>query len=448
MWTATPTYSLKLILNSALWLTAAGVLVRGCGAIREIVFAAGFGVSRETDCFLLAATYASLLPTVLGGAVATALIARLARLGSSLTAASALVPLMRGICLAGAAVATCIYLLAPTLLAALFSLQGADLERTVAYARILAPLGVTMVLSAAMDAVLNSAKQFFVPGITSAATPIFMIAAIVALGGTWGVEAAAWGMVAGGLAEVAVLVLAIHGQRTTLFATHDTHARSESGSGFWRAVAFLAISGGIAALAPVIDQMFLAKLETGAITTFNYASKVNSLLIGLFGTAFGVAIYPYLSDLAAQRDTVALRHLAGRITAVVVPVTFLASLLVYVFSHEIVQLLFARGNFTRSDTYLVAHIQQIFAFQLVFYVAGLVAMRVLNALGAADFVLWIACLGIVTGTFFNWLLYERMGASGIALSAVLTSMASLAFALIFIRAAIKRGRHESPPCPR
>jgi putative peptidoglycan lipid II flippase len=447
VWTATSTYSLKLILNSALWLTAAGVLVRGCGAIREIVFAAGFGVSRDTDCFLLAATYASLLPTVLGGAIATALIARLARLGPAVTAASTLVPLMRGICLAGVAVTAAIYLLAPTVLPLLFSLEGADLERTVSYARILAPLGVTMVLSASMDAILNSAKQFFVPGITSAATPIFMIAAIVAVGGEWGVEAAAWGMVGGGLAEVAVLMLAIQG-RTTLFAKRDGHPQSPSGSDFWRAVAFLAISGGIAALAPVIDQMFLAKLETGAITTFNYASKVNSLLIGLFGTAFGVAIYPYLSDLAAQRDTRALRHLAGRITALVVPVTFVASLLVYVFSHEIVQLLFARGNFTRSDTYLVAHIQQIFAFQLVFYVAGLVAMRVLNALGAADFVLWIACLGIVTGTFFNWLLYERLGAGGIALSAVLTSIASLAFALIFIRAALKRGRHESQPCQR
>jgi putative peptidoglycan lipid II flippase len=247
-------------------------------------------------------------------------------------------------------------------------------------------------------------------------------------------------MVAGGVTEVVILMFAVHAQRATLFGEPSSELRPESGSDFWRAVAFLAMSAGIAALAPLIDQMFLAKLETGAITTFNYASKVNSLLIGLFGTAFGVAIYPYLSDLAAQRDTLALRHLAGRIAAVIVPVTFIASLFVYVFSHEIVELLFARGNFTPSDTYLVAHIQQIFAFQLVFYVAGLVAMRVLNALGAADFVLWIACLGIVTGTFFNWLLYQRMGAGGIALSAVLTSIASLAFSLVFIRAALNRGR--------
>jgi putative peptidoglycan lipid II flippase len=154
-----------------------------------------------------------------------------------------------------------------------------------------------------------------------------------------------------------------------------------------------------------------------------------------------VAIYPYLTDLAAQRDIVGLKHLSWRIVALIVPVTLLASMLVFLFSQDIVQLLFARGNFTDKDTDLVASIQCVFAFQLVFYVSGLVAMRVLNALGTADFVLWISCLGIALNAAFDWLLYDRMGAAGIALSSVLTSIGSLVFALLFIQAASARARH-------
>ncbi|MGZ5174966.1 MAG: lipid II flippase MurJ, partial [Burkholderiales bacterium] len=108
----------------------------------------------------------------------------------------------------------------------------------------------------------------------------------------------------------------------------------------------------------------------------------------------------------------------------------------------IVQMLFARGNFTEKDVVLVAHIQRVFAFQLVFYVCGLVAMRVLNALGTTDFVLWISCLGIVLNTLFDWLLYERMGAAGIALSSVLTSIGSLGFALALIAPASRRQTGE------
>jgi putative peptidoglycan lipid II flippase len=245
-------------------------------------------------------------------------------------------------------------------------------------------------------------------------------------------------MIAGGMGEVAILTLTILRQKHVLFGSHVPRADALNVAAFWRGVSFLGLSAAIAAVSPLIDQVFLSKLEVGAITTFSYASKVNSLLIGLFGTAFGVAIYPYLTDLAAQRDLRALRHLSWRIVALIVPVTLLASTLVLLFSQEIVQMLFARGNFTEKDVVLVAQIQRVFAFQLVFYVCGLVAMRVLNALGTTDFVLWISCLGIVLNTLFDWLLYERMGAAGIALSSVLTSIGSLGFALALIAPASRR----------
>lgn len=440
MWTAASSYSVRLILNSALWLTAAGIMVRGCGAVREMVFAATFGVSRETDLFLLAVTYAMFLPSVLSSALGTALVAQFAKLrsGAGLPGIGELRPLAHGVCLSALAAALATYVFAPVLLRALFGLHGADLEKAVTYSRILAPLGLTMVLSASMDALLNSAKQFFVPGVTSSATPLMMIAAIVFLGYSWGVEAAAWGMIAGGLLEVWVLVATIRRQRRALFASNSAEAGDSQI--FWRGVSFLALSSAIAALSPLVDQVFLAKLEVGAITTFSYASKVNSLLIGLFGTAFGVAIYPYLSDLAAQRNTRALTHLAWRIAAFIVPVTLVASLLVFMFSQQLVELLFARGSFTQNDTVLVAGIQRIFAFQLVFYVAGLVAIRVLHAVRASQFVMWIACFGVALNALFDWLFYEWLGAGGIALASVLTSAASLAFSMLFIAAALKRVR--------
>jgi Na+-driven multidrug efflux pump len=68
-------------------------------------------------------------------------------------------------------------------------------------------------------------------------------------------------------------------------------------------------------------------------------------------------------------------------------------------------------------------------------------MRTLNALGTADFVLWISCLGVALNAFFDWLFYDRLGAGGIALSSVLTSIASLVFALLFIQAALRRVHH-------
>lgn len=443
MLTGASSYGLRLVINSALWLTLAAIIVRSCGAIREIVFAGVFGVSQETDAFFLALTYATFVPSVLSSALGTALVARFASdRGRASLRGDTIVGLGRYICVAGLITTLATFFFAPLVLSSLFSLKGHALENATTYSRILAPLGATMIISASMDALLNSAKQFFVPGITSAATPVTMIAAIMLLGGHWGIEAAAWGMVAGGLAEVLILSLTISLQRRVLFGDHTSETAANDYGLFWKSISFLACSATIAAVSPVVDQVFLSKLEPGAITTFNYASKVNGLLIGLFGTAFSVAIYPYLSDLAARRNTAALKHLAWRISAFILPITLVASTIVFLFSYEIVQLLFTRGNFTEADTLVVAHIQRIFAFQLVFYAAGLVAMRVLNAVGAADFVFWISCIGVALNAMFDWLFYQSMGAGGIALSSVLTSVASLVFALLFIKAAFEHEHWE------
>ena len=428
--------SVRLILNTALLLTGLGMIVRASGAVKEILFARAFGVSAHTDAFVLAVVYATFLPTVLGGSISTALIAERARNAAEgiadLRTLSAWVVAVACVC------GVCVYALAPWVMATFFSLSGEELARASAYSRVLSPLGFAMVLSLAMAGLLNSQKQFYIAGISALATPVFTMIGILALAPAWGVEAAAWGMVAGALAEVAVLGARIHGQRRTLFAPIRSAAVIARERIFWRSVGVLSFAAAVAAVSPVIDQIFLAKLDTGAISNLNYASKVNSLLIGLFGTAFGAAIYPYLSDHAARRDLPNLKRLTWKLALVVVPASAATSLIVYVFSYEIVSVLFARGNFTDAAALEVSAIQQIFALQLVFYVAGLMAMRVLNAAGAAKYVLVISCVGVVANALFDWLFYESLGARGIALASVLTSVVSLVVSLLLIKPAFTR----------
>jgi peptidoglycan biosynthesis protein MviN/MurJ (putative lipid II flippase) len=52
--------SARLILNAALALTALGLVVRASGALKEIVFASAFGVSGDTDAFVLWAAQSEL----------------------------------------------------------------------------------------------------------------------------------------------------------------------------------------------------------------------------------------------------------------------------------------------------------------------------------------------------------------------------------------------------
>jgi putative peptidoglycan lipid II flippase len=431
---AAPAPTVRLILNTALLLTILGLVVRASGALKEIFFARAFGVSAETDAFVLAMTYATFLPTVLGGAVATALVVERSQANAS--SENDLSAVMRWVLLAACLCALMVYALAGAAMSTLFHLKGEALERGTSYARVMAPLGFFMVVALALSGVLNAAKQFYVAGISALATPVCTMLGIIFFAASLGVEAAAWGMVVGALIEVFILSWRIVLQGPLFFGVVGAGNSYARRALFWRSVGMLAFASAVASVSPIIDQIFLARLEIGAITNLNYASKVNSLLIGLLGTAFGAAIYPYLSDLAAQRDIAGLKRLTWRLAAVVVPISALTSLAVYVFSHEIVRLLFGRGNFTAAAVLEVAAIQQVFAIQLVFYVAGLLAMRVLNAAGAARIILLISCIGVVSNAFFDWLLYEALGARGIALASVLTSLVSLVVSVMLIKPAL------------
>lgn len=428
--------SVRRILNTALLLTALGMIVRASGAVKEILFARAFGVSAATDAFVLAITYATFLPMIVGGALATTLIAERAK--SSAESNNGWSALAAWVLIAACSCGILVYALAAPVMSLLFALEGETLASATSYARILSPLGVTMVLALAMSGLLNSSKQFYIAGIAALATPMFTILGILIFSSEWGIEAAAWGMATGALIEAALLAIRILSQRKVFFPAGAPRERCEREWVFWRSVAMLGFAATVAALGPIIDQVFLARLDTGAVTNFSYASKINSLLIGLFGTAFGAAIYPYLSDLAAQRDMSGLKHLTWRLAAVVLPLSGATTLLVYVFSYEIVEVLFARGNFPLDAIAEVSAIQQMFAFQLVFYVAGLLTMRVLNATGAARFVLVISCIGVATTAFLDAMLYEPFGARGIALASGLTSVVSLIVALAFIKPALLR----------
>ncbi|HYC48849.1 MAG TPA: lipid II flippase MurJ, partial [Burkholderiales bacterium] len=195
------------ILNTALLLTAVAMVVRAAGAVKEVLFAGAFGVSADTDAFVLAVTYATFLPTVIGSAVATALIAERAKARAD--AEANLNALAWWVFAAAATCGIAVYALAPVAMSVLFTVSGETLSTAISYARTLSPLGFAMVLSLAMCGLLNSEKQFYVAGMSAFATPVFTMGAIVLFASTWGVQAAAWGMVVGGLAEVVLLTLRI-----------------------------------------------------------------------------------------------------------------------------------------------------------------------------------------------------------------------------------------------
>ena len=165
----------------------------------------------------------------------------------------------------------------------------------------------------------------------------------------------------------------------------------------------------------IFFRIFGSYLPQGGIAGINYALRIMLALSGFFGQAVGIASFPFMSRLAAEKKTDEMNRLLNntiRYLAMVIP--FAA--LIMVLRHEIVAILFQRGKFDTAATDLTAGI-------LMFLMVGAFAFTAQTVVARAFYARQNTWLPAVFGTIFVAIsipLYifavRIMGANGIALA--------------------------------
>lgn len=120
----------------------------------------------------------------------------------------------------------------------------------------------------------------------------------------------------------------------------------------------------------ILLKFFGSYLNEGSIAAMNYALRVMFILVGLFGQAIGVASYPFMAKLAQNGDLFELNHLLNK-TLKFIFLIIPFSVLFIVLSHEIVMILFQRGQFDADATLITAGV-------LPFFMAGAFAFSAQN----------------------------------------------------------------------
>ena len=121
---------------------------------------------------------------------------------------------------------------------------------------------------------------------------------------------------------------------------------------------------------------------------------------------------------------------------------FRQHILIYAFSDSIVNIIFQRGSFTTEDTAIVSPVQAYFAFQIPFYVAGIVVVRLISALRANHILMWGAAINLVVNIGFNILFIHYLGLKGIALSTSFVYLISFLFLVYFANQTNTAGRTD------
>ena len=396
-----------------------GVLAKLVGAGKEFALAWRFGTSIQIDAYLFIFNLYGIPVSIWVGALGGVLIPLLVRLGSAEPEQALLLQSeMKGVAALGglvvgllSAAATMIFIksglagLTPDVAAKAFQLSW-----------MLWPI-IPMLFLVQVGSSQLMASRLHVNTAYEGLPALALIVSIWAIRGFSGL-ALVIGTLAGVAAQLIATHLSVRGSRGPIgfrFGFTSTAWKGLS-AGFW----LLALAYALQGVSALFDQFLLARLGPGAISTYGYASRLLALIISLGGIAISRTILPILTTMG-MGDLAKFR----RTTQIWVVVMFGAGALFFavfgVFSHQIVQLAFEHGAFSRQDTENVSNLVWFLAQTVPFYFAMTVLVQAQLASNGHRTIIWLSGMALIIKIGLGLPLVWAYGVTGLAIVNILVT---------------------------
>jgi len=442
------------IVRSAGVVSAAVLLSRMTGLVREVVFANLFGAGFVYDAYLAAFRIPNLLRDLLAeGALSAAFVttfsqyletkgeAEAYRLSNRL--ATALIPCLALLCLAA-------IVGAPFIVDVMFpgfaEVPGKK-ELTVRLARIMAPFLLFIALAAKAMGVLNAKGKF---GIPAAASALFNVGSLAVglfagfvLGPRFGYEpivGMAIGTLFGGVLQYACQWPSL--RRVGLRYRPELSLSDPGLRQVLRLMGPAAIGGAAVQVNIVVNSNFASQLTDaagavidGPVAWLGYAFRFMQLPLGLFGVAIASATLPAISRDAERGRINEFRDTLSRSLGLVFLLTIPSAMGLIVLSRPLVGLIYQHGKFTATDTEQTAIALSFYCLGLAGYAAIKVLTPAFYALNDVRVPALISVMSILLNYAFNWTLVHvfGLGHGGLALSTSLVATLNFIALLWFMR---------------
>src|SRR5215470_18068971 len=446
------------VAGNASVVSAAVMVSRVLGLVRDQVFAVFFGAGLQYDAFLTGFRVPNLLRDLFAeGALSAAFVTTFSQVLESKgkeeavrlsnRVATTLILVIGILCVAG-------WLAAPSivdLLAPGFSQVPGKAELTIRLTRIMMPFLLLVALAAQAMGILNACQRFGIPAIASSFFNIGSITGGLLLGfivgpsiGLAAIEGMAYGTLIGGLLQFAV-------QWPSLRAAGFSYrpALSFTDPGVRQIVRLMgpAIIGTAAVQVNVfVNTNFASSIidpATGAVANgpvswLSYAFRFMQFPIGVFGVAIATAALPPLSRSSAQTDYIEFRRTLAHSLALVFLLCIPSAVGLAVLGRPIVALIFEHGRFTALDTAQTGDALAAYSVGLAGYAAVKVLSPAFYALGDARTPMLISVGSIAVNYIMNSLLVGPFGHVGLAFSTSSVALVNFVLLALFMRCRIGR----------
>ncbi|MES2471213.1 MAG: murein biosynthesis integral membrane protein MurJ [Pseudomonadota bacterium] len=329
-----------------------------------------------------------------------------------------------------------------------FADDPAQFAMTVDLARVTFPYLILTLVAVQLSAMLNAIDRFWAGAAWSNLLNLSMIAALLVW--PWfpnAAYAAAWGVLAGGIAQLIFILWA--GAKEGLWLRFTWPRWAPEIKEFFVAFGAVTIGAASVVIAPLLDTVLASYLATGSRTALYYADRINQLPLGVLGIALGTVLLPAMSARLAKNDRAGSDAAQNRSAAMSLLLTLPFMFAFVLIPDTIMRAVFQHGAFDGGAA-------QLAALALAAYGIGLPAMALVRIVASTFYArhdtvtpmratLIALAANIALKLILVW--HFQMGVAGLALGTALgawvnvllltwlgRSRALLAIETLFIRA--------------
>jgi putative peptidoglycan lipid II flippase len=416
---------------------------RALGLVREMVIGASFGTGPAYDAYLAAVLVPDILFNLIAaGALGSAFIpvfadyfARGDSAGGWRMASAVITLLFLVLTVAALTAALAAQPLVGQVLAPGFSTEQQDLAVSLMRTMLVAP--VFFGISGVIMGILNARQHFLLPALAPSFLNLSLIAAAWFLAPIIGIQALAWGYVAGAILHLCVqlpgLVL-VKARYRPLLTFADPGVKQ-----VLRLMAPRVLGLAVVQLSFLININLGSRLGQGSVAALNYAWRLMLLPHGIFAHALATAAFPTFAEQAAEGKIQPMRQALAATLRTLYFVTIPAAVGLLVLGRPLVSMLLERMAFQEASTQAVTWALSFYALGLVGHAGVEIVARAFYALHDTWTPVWVGgvtmglnvTLSLLLVRIFAWAGLQAHG--GLALANSIATLLEMVGLMILMR---------------
>ena len=404
------------VAGASIIITVTGLLSKGLGFIREVIFASVFGLSSSFDIYLVAAVLPLTINTIVLYLTQNYLIPvfNKSKYGKDTDYDAIIHHNLFLFISVGIILAVVLYIFSDAIISLYF--QSTDTNSVTTAVNIFRSYLISIPINCAVSVLIAYQQtnfEFRYPAYSQLLLNVLFILLILIFSGELNIYAIPLGYNSGILFQMIFLFRksGLKIKLNKLGSTVKNYINFVPGT-----LIIIILIESIGQLYIISDRYFYNDLPTGGIAALNYAQTVFLLPLSILSIAMSTAIFPRFVQCInnnASRELESVFNESIKINvAIFVPIT----ILFLFYGDFILKMFFQRGKFSSGDTLVTYSVLIFFSISMMFYAIYNVINKLIYSLGLLKNLLYLTVLGVCLKIFLNFLFVDTLKQNGLALS--------------------------------